>query len=181
MKKQTRNQRSAQIGISIQTLGNWERGGVDVWDDAQVKDKISRCRNLPKTLKDEWKPVPATTPPSDPIESSDHTERLISELAHCTDKHDAQRIKTQIDGLVNAFKLREAAGSYVSRATVDEKMLRIGAAVKAATIRFEADIPPMVFGLSMEDCQKVVRDKCGEVLRLLSEKNSEFWTNQNEI
>jgi len=175
MKKQTRNQRSAQIGISIQTLGNWERGGVDVWDDAQVKDKIARCRNLPKTLKDEWKPVPATPPPSDPIESSDHTERLISELAHCTDKHDAQRIKTQIDGLVNAFKLREAAGSYVSKATVDESLMRIGAANKAALNRMENDLPPMLEGCQAPAMQKIIRDKTLEILTLLNDLTSEVW------
>ena len=178
MKKQTRNQRSAQIGISIQTLGNWERGGVDVWDDAQVKDKIARCRNLPKTLKDEWKPVPATPPPSDPIESSDHTERLISELAHCTDKHDAQRIKTQIDGLVNSFKLREAAGSYVSRAMVEESMLRIGAAVKAAIMRMEADLPPMLEGMAPAGMQKVIREKVDELLSTLSDANAQIWNEE---
>jgi hypothetical protein len=175
MKKQTRNQRSAQIGISIQTLGNWERGGVDVWDDAQVKAKIARCRNLPKTLKDEWKPVPATPPSSDPIESSDHTERLISELAHCTDKHDAQRIKTQIDGLVNAFKLREAAGSYVSRAMVEESMLRIGAAVKAAIMRMEADLPPMLEGMAPAGMQKVIRAKVDETMAMLNDESSKIW------
>jgi len=178
MKKQTRNQRSAQIGISIQTLGNWERGGVNVWDDAEVRTKIARCRNLPKTLKDEWKPVPATPPTSDPIESSDHTERLISELAHCTDKHDAQRIKTQIDGLVNAFKLREAAGSYVSRAMVEESMLRIGAAVKAAIMRMEADLPPMLEGMTPAGMQKVIREKVDEVLSTLSDANAQIWNEE---
>ena len=175
MKKQTRNQRSAQIGISIQTLGNWERGGVDVWDDAQVRTKITRCRNLPKTLKDEWKPVPATPVSNDPIESSDHTERLISELAHCTDKHDAQRIKTQIDGLVNAYKLREAAGSYVSRGMVEEAMLRIGAAVKAAIMRMEADLPPMLEGMTPAAMQKVIRGKVDETMSMLNDESAKIW------
>jgi transcriptional regulator with XRE-family HTH domain len=175
MKKQTRNQRSAEIGISIQTLSNWERAGVNVWDDADVRTKISRCRILPKTLKPEWKPVPSAPLPSDPVESSDHTERLISELAHCTDKNEAQRIKTQIDGLVNAYKLREAAGSYVSRSMVEEAMLRIGAAVKAAIMRMEADLPPMLEGMAPAGMQKVIKSKVDETMAMLNSEASKIW------
>ena len=175
MKKQTRNQRSAQIGISIQTLGNWERAGVNVWDDEEVRTKIARCRIQPKTLKPEWKPVPSAPLPSDPVESSDHTERLISELAHCTDKNEAQRIKTQIDGLVNAYKLREAAGSYVSRGMVEEAMLRIGAAVKAAIMRMEADLPPMLEGMAPSGMQKIIRAKVDETMAMLNSESAKIW------
>lgn len=171
----TRRERAAQIGVTMQSLTNWSKAGIDVMNDNEIRAKISRCRTLPPTLKPEWKPVPSAPLPSDPVESSDHTERLISELAHCTDKNEAQRIKTQIDGLVNAYKLREAAGSYVSRSMVEEAMLRIGAAVKAAIMRMEADLPPMLEGMAPAGMQKVIKSKVDETMAMLNSEASKIW------
>lgn len=162
----TRQQRAAQIGISLQSLSNWERLGCDIWNDDDVRRKIARLRNLPTSIKPEW--LPQTAPADvEPIDGS--IDHLVSELHGCTDKHQAQTIKLKIDGLINAYKLRAAAGEYISRATHNEIMVRIGATFKAAITAMENELPPMLHGADMPHMQRTIRDKGDEVLRSLDE------------
>lgn len=167
----TKQSRAQEIGVTMQTLSNWERSGIDVFNDEQVRARIAKIKVLPENLKPEFRPKSKEVPQSlEPEEATDHTERLIAELAVCTDKHEAQRIKTQIDGLLNAFKLREAAGSYVSKGAVEEALLRIGATFKASVLRMEADLPPMMEGMDVASMQRVIRDKVDEALRSLDDE-----------
>lgn len=178
----TRQERAAWIGVSVQSLSNWERGGLDVWDDGQVREKIARMRNLPPTLKPEWLPVvakPANSPPQDDPTQID-IEAIIHQLASVTDKHQAQTVKTQIDGLLNAYKLREAAGKYVSRLKVEEALMRIAAAVKASIMRMEADLPPMLEGMTPAQMQVTIRQKVDEVLVNLSDASAEVWSDSED-
>ena len=173
----TRQERAAWIGVSVQSLSNWERCGVNVWDDDQVRAKLSRMRNLPPTLKPEWLPQVA---PAAPVSSGDDPtsidiEAIIRQLSTVTDKHQAQTVKTQIDGLLNAYKLREAAGKYVSKATVDTALVRIAAAVKAAILRMEADLPPQLEGADPPTMQRIIRGKVDEVMAMLSDESSKIW------
>ena len=173
----TRQERAAWIGVSVQSLSNWERCGVNVWDDDQVRAKLSRMRNLPPTLKPEWLPQVALAAPvssgDDP--TSIDIEAIIRQLSTVTDKHQAQTVKTQIDGLLNAYKLREAAGKYVSKATVDTALVRIAAAVKAAILRMEADLPPQLEGADPPTMQRIIRGKVDEVMAMLSDESSKIW------
>ncbi len=106
-KKQTRMDRAAQIGISIPTLNSWTRCGVDVFKDEDVRKRISKMRNLPPDLKPEWHPQisqPINPPGEDPTQID--IEHIIHQLSNVTDKHQAKTVKIQIDGLLNAYKLR---------------------------------------------------------------------------
>lgn len=176
----TRRERAVQIGVSTQTLTNWQKNGVDVFDDQCVRAKLARIKNIPPTLKPEWMPqVAAAVPPSvadDPTQID--IEAIIGQLAGVTDKHQAQTVKIQIDGLLNAYKLREAAGKYVARAKVEEDLIRIGAAVKGAVLRMEADLPPMLEGMSPSKMKKTIRQKVDEVLSTLSDATSEIWNDE---
>jgi len=178
----TRQERAAWIGVSVQSLSNWERCGVNVWDDDQVRAKLSRMRNLPPTLKPEWLPRIAAALPV--MSSDDPTsidiEAIIRELSAAEDKHTAAMVKTKIDGLLNAYKLREAAGKYVSRAKVEEDLIRIGAAVKGAVLRMEADLPPMLEGMSPAQMQSTIRQKVDEVLTTLSDAADEIWNDETD-
>jgi hypothetical protein len=170
-KKQTRMDRAAQIGISMPTLNSWTRCGVDVFKDDQVRKRISKMRNLPPDLKPEWHPQiaqPINPPGEDPTQID--IEQIIHQLSNVTDKHQAQTVKIQIDGLLNAYKLREAAGRYVSKTTVEESLIRIGATFKAALLRMEADLPPALEGMNPASMQKTIRGKIDEVLRTLSDE-----------
>lgn len=170
-KKQTRMDRAAQIGISIPTLNSWTRCGVDVFKDEEVRKRIAKMRNLPPDLKPEWHPQiakPINAPGEDPTQID--IEQIIHQLSNVTDKHQAQTVKIQIDGLLNAYKLREAAGRYVSKTTVEESLIRIGATFKAALLRMEADLPPALEGMDPAAMQQTIRGKIDEVLRTLSDE-----------
>ena len=174
-KRATAMDRAAQIGVSIPTLDSWKRCGVDVFDDDQVRKRIARMRNIPPTLKPEWMPQVAAVPADiEPIET-DEIERLRVELAACTDKHQAQTIKTKIDGALAIYRLREAAGKYVAKVTVDEALIRIAAAVKAAVLRMEADLPPQLEGCDPPAMQRIIRGKVDEVMALLSDEAAKVW------
>lgn len=174
-KPQTQQERAVQIGVSVMTLNNWKSGGTDIFDDAQVRERIARMRNAPPNIKPEWLPQvePLIENEDDPTQID--IETLIRKLHTVGDKHAAQTIKLQIDGLINAYKLREAAGKYVSRTKVEEDLIRIGAAVKGSILRMEADLPPMLEGMTPAQMQKVIREKTEEILASLSDASSEIW------
>ena len=171
-KRKTVTERAQEIGCSVQCLTNWKKCGVDIFDDEQVKTRIAKSRILPPELKPEWRPVAAValeiSDDSDPTQID--IETIIRQISVATDKNSAQTVKTQIDALVNAYKLREAAGKYVSKALVKESMIRIGATFKAALLRMEADLPPALEGMSPASMQQTIRHKIDEVLRDLSEE-----------
>jgi hypothetical protein len=177
----TKQARAEQIGCSVAALINWGKGGVDVFDDDQVRKKIAKMRNLPPDLKPDWHPrmaEPIQPPGDDPTQID--IEQIIGQLSGVTDKHQAQTVKIQIDGLLNAYKLREAAGKYVARAMVEEALIRIAAAVKASVRRMEADLPPMLEGADPAGMQRIIREKVDEVMTTLSDATAEVWKHEND-
>ena len=170
--KQTKNQRAAQIGVSANALKNWERCGVDIWDDEQMRAKIAKLRVLPPELKPEWHPRVTGNQPGIPSEdpTTIDIEQIIAQLSSATDKHQAQTVKIQIDGLLNAYKLREAAGRYVAKSIVEESLIRIGAVFKSSLLRMEADLPPMLEGMNPSAMRDSIRLKVDEVLRNMEEE-----------
>lgn len=181
MPKKTKLERCAEIGVSMPCLNNWERCGVDVFDDEQVKTRISKMRNLPPELKPEFHPkVKPSAPAFDGEEPTTiDIEEIIARLSSCDDKHQAQTIKLQIDGLLNAYKLREAAGRYVSKVVVDESLIRIGAVFKSSLMRMEADLPQMMEGMNPAKMQEVIRDKVDEVLRMMEDEYLKVYGSDN--
>jgi hypothetical protein len=163
--------RAVQIGVAVVTMKNWQKAGVDIFDDDAVRARLRKTKTLPPDLKPEWRPQ-VNPPPSDADPTSIDIETIIQQLSTATDKHAAQMVKTQIDGLLNAYKLREAAGKYVSKDVVREALIKVGTTFKAAVLRMEADLPPMLEGASPAQMQRIIREKVDEVLRALSEESS---------
>lgn len=168
-KKPTLNDRAAEIGASVPTLRNWKRSGVDVFNDEEVKRHMRTIRKLPPNLKPEFLPKTSETPELTDVSQID-IESLQLKMANAQDKHEAQTLEIQIRGLLTAFKLQDAAGNYISRALVEEEMIRVGAVFKAAVKRLEADLPPMLEGASPETIQRVIGEKADEVLRAMVEE-----------
>jgi flagellar biosynthesis/type III secretory pathway protein FliH len=176
MTRKNKLERAGEIGVSMPTLKSWERSGVDIWSDDDVRKKLGRMRNMPPHLKPEFQPkanAPIAMAGDDPTQID--IETIISQLSAATDKHQAQTVKIQIDGLLNAYKLREAAGQYVSKAMVEEALMRIAAAVKAAVRRMEADLPPMLEGADPAAMQRIIREKADQVMTTLSDATAEVW------
>lgn len=166
--------RASEVGVSVQVLRVWEKLGVDVFDDESIRKYLRRARQIPSNIRDDLKPkVVAVQMPEDPTDID--IETIIRQLSAVTDKSQAQTVKLQIDGLLNAYKLREAAGKYVSRAVVEEALIRIGSAVKAAIMRMEADLPPMLEGMEPAAMQRTIRGKVDEVMATLADESSKVW------
>ena len=129
-------------------------------------------RNLPPDLKSEFHPkVKSAKASIDGVEPTTiDIEEIIARLSSCDDKHQAQTIKLQIDGLLNAYKLREAAGRYVSKVVVDESLMRIGAVFKSSLMRMEADLPPAMEGMNPSQMRDAIRAKVDEVLRNMQDE-----------
>jgi hypothetical protein len=180
MTRKNKLERAGEIGVSMPTLKSWERSGVDIWSDDDVRKKLGRMRNMPPHLKPEFQPKASAliTPPGDDPTQID-IESIISQLSAATDKHQAQTVKIQIDGLLNAYKLREAAGKYVSRAVVKESFLRITSAVNAMIARLPNDLAPMMEGMSPEQMQKVIGEKVDEILSYLANSESKIYQDEN--
>ena len=66
-------------------------------------------------------------------------------------------------------------GKFVSIEGVANDMLKIGGAVKAAMLRLEADLPPMLVGLDEAAMQIKIRAQGDEILRLFAEMSEELY------
>jgi hypothetical protein len=60
---------------------------------------------------------------------------------------------------------------------VDEALIRIAAAVKAAILRMEADLPPQLEGCDPPAMQRIIRGKVDEIMSMLSEATAKIWEN----
>lgn len=74
-----------------------------------------------------------------------------------------------------AHDLKMAKAESVDIAEVEDAFASIGAAIKGAVSRMEADLPPMLEGLPPAKMQTIIRDKCDEILALLEDQASKVW------
>lgn len=75
------------------------------------------------------------------------------------------------------LQVSKERGDLISVAEVDEILLRIGSVVRASIMRLEADLPPMLEGLTPSKMQKLIRGKIDEVLTALADESSTIWKN----
>lgn len=160
--------RAKEIGVSYQVLRNWERLGVDVMDNESVTNHLRNIRKMPSGINAEFLPDTGGGTIKDISEID--LDKLKLDLVNAQDRNTAQTIKTQIDGLLNLYKVEAAAGKYISRDKAGEEMVRVGVTFKAAIKRLEADLPPMLEGAGPEQMQKMIGEKCDEILRAMLEE-----------
>lgn len=161
--------RCKEIGVSVGTLAHWEDDGVDLANDAEVKAHIATLQRLPKGLKDEW------FPPAESLDDTPDMAALKGELLRTQDERTARRLATQIKGLADAEKLEILQSKYISIDEYRQANVKLGAALKAAVNKSQVDLPPMLFGLTQHQMQKVIRDYMDKMLERLSDKTSELW------
>lgn len=161
--------RGQQIGVSVSTLAHWEDDGVDLTNDAEVRDHISKLGRLPKGLKQEWMPA------DNALDETPDMAQLKGELLRTQDERTARRLATQIKGLADAEKLEILQSKFISINEYRQANVKLGAALKAAVNKSQVDLPPMLFGLNQHQMQKVIRDYMDKMLERLSDKKSELW------
>lgn len=161
--------RCQDIGVSVSTLQHWENDGIDLADDAAVRDHIAGLARFPRGLKEEWMPK------EDPLAETPDMRQLKGELLRTTDERVARRLATQIKGLADAEKLEILQSKYISIDEYKQANVKLGAALKAAVNKTQVDLPPMLFGLTQHQMQKVIRDYMDKMLERLSDKKSDLW------
>jgi len=169
------------LGIGKARVDQLLQEGVVVKKKRDCYDLVSSAKNYIRRLqKDRQQEREAFDTPKDDGGTVDPQELqdLITQIKAAKTYNDARTLKTQIDALRSGFLLEVDQGKYAPIATVREAYIRIGAAIKGATLRMESDLPPMLEGLSPAAMQKLIREKVDEVLQVLSEQGSDVWNNE---
>jgi hypothetical protein len=169
------------LGVHKSRVDQLFNEGVVIKSKRNCYDLIQSAKNYIRRLqKDRQQEREAFDTPKDDGGTVDPQELqdLIAQIKAAKTYNDARTLKTQIDALRSGFMLEVDQGKYAPIATVREAYIRIGAAIKGATLRMESDLPPMLEGLSPAAMQKLIREKVDEVLQVLSEQGSDVWNNE---
>jgi hypothetical protein len=173
--RKTQQDRANQIGVAVQTLRTWKALGTNIWDDDEIRARVKRQHSIPPGLKPEYMPR-NDQPATDPIDGQEvDIEAIIREIGSANDKHSAASAKIKIDALIGAYKLRAAAGKYVPVSTVSDCMAKVGAVVSASIRRLQADLPPMLDGMTPGQMKTLIGEKTDEILRNLSDASNDLW------
>ena len=140
--------------ITRKTIAQWRRNGMP-----GIPEKESGKENLR-----EWRKFFASNPSAGHYDGKPRKDR---ESLLCE--------KLEVEIAIAKLKYDAACNELVSIAEVEDVLAAIGAAVKGAISRLEADLPPMLEGMKPAKMQLIVRDKCDEVLALLEDQSSKVW------
>lgn len=151
------------INVTPKMVRYWQEKNYPLDDPEALRAKLAN---------QEHNPLKAAAADGEEPPEGEHAdiEDLIRQLQSAADYDVARKLKTQIDGLKSAYQLREAAGSYVSLGVIEEAVTRICSSVKGSIMRLEADLPPMLEGLTPARMQLIIRQKIDETLTLLSDE-----------
>lgn len=108
-------------------------------------------------------------------------EELVRQVKAARTYNDARTLKVQIDALRAGYALEIDQGKHVARAIIEEALMRIGSAVKAAVLRMEADLPPMLEGATPAAMQRMIREKADEVMTTLSDATADVWNDVESL
>jgi hypothetical protein len=161
--------------VSRQTVHTWRKKGVDIYDDSDIEKfrKNQQCN-------------PSTVTASRPSEiitfegsETDSTDSDIYKLIDQAQSYEEARfLKMKSDAKIQAHKYEVEIGNYTKNSEIRENILRIGSAVKAALLRYESDLPPMIAGLTESKIQKVVREKNNLILSMFSNLSKELYKDE---
>lgn len=154
-------------GIAVRTLIDYQKNGCDIYDDDAIREHIRAKGILPRQLNSEWYGVTQV--------ASKDIEGLKDALLKTTDRGEASRIKTQIEGLLTAQKLEVLNGSYISIHEERDAYTKLGAILKTCINRLSADLPPVLEGLDPSAMSKKITLVGDKMLAELSEGKGGIW------
>ena len=161
-----------KTGISVSALRLYQRNGVDIYDDDVLREHVRKVGNRTRTLNLDWLGV-------EQAQENVDIETLKNQLLHTIDRNEAQRLKTQIDGLLSAQKLEVLNASYISMLDVKEAFTKLGSIIRAGIMRMQADLPPALEGQSPSRMAKIIGEAAETLLNELSEREAELWNDDN--
>jgi phage terminase Nu1 subunit (DNA packaging protein) len=94
-------------------------------------------------------------------------EELVRQVKAARTYNDARTLKVQIDALRAGYALEVEQENYCSINEIMDAMTGIAATVRAAIMRMEADLPPMLEGMNAATMQKVIREKVDGIMEII--------------
>ncbi len=107
-------------------------------------------------------------------EMQDRAARQKERAGASSSMAEARLRKLQAEAQLKELELEKQRGELISIAEVLEGVARIGAATRSAIVRMEADLPPMLEGLTAPAMQRVVRQVVDQVLGELSDQGNKL-------
>jgi hypothetical protein len=79
------------------------------------------------------------------------------------------------------LKLAEEKMEVVRIAEIDTRDAKIGAAVRAATMKRRSELPPILEGLSANQIAAILDERDRDFLEMLADQQSEFWERREKL
>ena len=79
------------------------------------------------------------------------------------------------------LKLAEEKMEVVRIAEIDMRDAKIGAAVRAATMKRRSELPPILEGLSANQIAAILDERDRDFLEMLADQQSEFWERREKL
>lgn len=90
--------------------------------------------------------------------------------------YDAQRtFKLWQENRLLDVRYQAEIGKYIPAVKVREDLIRIGSALKAGLMRMEAELPPLLDGMTPAKMQKTIRQHLDEILTRFSDATNELY------
>jgi phage terminase Nu1 subunit (DNA packaging protein) len=96
---------------------------------------------------------------------------LIQQVKSARTYNDARTLKLQIEALRSGYSLTVDQERYCTMSEILDAMVGIAASVRAAIMRMEADLPPMLEGMNASSMQKAIRAKVDEVMQVINDSS----------
>ena len=149
----SKSQTADMLGLSRQRVSQLITEGIAIEAEGGI-DAILTARNYVKRLqRKDPRPLPEGVP--------------------CLDESKARKEAAQA-GLAE-LKLAEEKMEVVRIAEIDMRDAKIGAAVRAATMKRRSELPPILEGLSANQIAAILDERDRDFLEMLADQQSEFW------
>lgn len=159
---------AALHGVSIDTIKQLKSvKGVDVHDDEAVTIALGQMRHRIKP--DAKLDIP------DDEKDKQTLESWKDQLRTTTDLESAKIIKEKGEAYRKVLAAQQTEGSLIPINEVQERDTRIASCVRAAILKMESELPPMVTGLTSPEIKEVLRPYLREILSDMADSQSEFW------
>ena len=168
MKKESYPELAKRYGISIDRVKKLKGDGVDVHDEQEVRERISKQRH--RINPD------AEIAASDISDDDKQTLASLKNLLLTTrDLETAKIVKEKALAFKGLLAAEKEEGLVISIREVEERETKIGSAVKAAFDKMGNDLPGSCAGLDEVGILNAYEKLKMECLTMLADMNSEFW------
>jgi len=158
----TMSELAEMFGLSVARVTQLHSEGVVRKEKSGKANLIESVKNYIAKLREKQRPAAA----------------LVEGVA---DIETSKARKEQANAGLAELKLAEEKMEVVRIAEIDARDARIGAAVRAATMKRRSELPPILEGLSANQIAAILDERDREFLEMLADHQSEFWERRDKL